>query len=190
MGQVRHGSATTTHAIRAAIQRSQATNAALSREIGINVKTVAKWRKRETVEDLKTGPREARSTVLSEESQFLFGECRQTIDDFPQCTSLGRRLGQRRRPLFHRPHNRIFSKLARYTQARDIHAFIDKKTAKPKRHAVRLFFFVHHLPLGPRPRTLLAHPRERCAVPAHGAPMDRHQAPDAEAHSKACIAAP
>jgi hypothetical protein len=42
MGQIRHGSATTTHAIRAAIQRSQATNAALSRQLGINVKTVAK----------------------------------------------------------------------------------------------------------------------------------------------------
>ncbi|NYI28220.1 transposase-like protein [Sulfitobacter geojensis] len=50
MGQVRHGCATTTHAVRAAIQRSQATNAALSRELGINVKTVSKWRKRETLE--------------------------------------------------------------------------------------------------------------------------------------------
>ena len=43
MGQILHGSATTTHAIRAAIQRSCASNAALSRELGINVKTVAKW---------------------------------------------------------------------------------------------------------------------------------------------------
>ena len=65
MGQVRHGCATTTHAIRATIQRSQATTAALSRELGINVKTVAKWRKRETVEDRKTGPTHASSTVLS-----------------------------------------------------------------------------------------------------------------------------
>jgi transposase-like protein len=45
MGQVRHGSATTTHAVRAAIQRSQASIAELSRELGINPKTVAKWRK-------------------------------------------------------------------------------------------------------------------------------------------------
>jgi len=57
MGQVRHGSATTTHAVRAAIQRSQASLATLSRELGINPKTVAKWRKRATVEDLKTGPK-------------------------------------------------------------------------------------------------------------------------------------
>jgi hypothetical protein len=55
MGQVRHGCASTTHAIRAAIQRSQATTAALSGELGVNVKTVEKWRKRETVEDRKTG---------------------------------------------------------------------------------------------------------------------------------------
>jgi 2,4-dienoyl-CoA reductase-like NADH-dependent reductase (Old Yellow Enzyme family) len=48
MGQVRHGSATTTHAVRAAIQRSQASLAQLSRELGINPKTVAKWRKRAT----------------------------------------------------------------------------------------------------------------------------------------------
>jgi transposase InsO family protein len=71
MGQIRHGCATTTHAIRAAIQRSQASNAGLSRELGINVKTVAKWRKRQTVEDRKTGPREPRSTVLSEEDEAV-----------------------------------------------------------------------------------------------------------------------
>ncbi len=65
MEQVRHGCATTTHAIRAPIQRSQGTTAALSRELGINVKTVAKWRKRETVEDRKTGPTDPSSTVLS-----------------------------------------------------------------------------------------------------------------------------
>ncbi len=71
MGQVRHGSATTTHAVRAAIQRSQASIAALSRELGINPKTVAKWRKRETVEDLKTGPREPQSTVPTEAEEAM-----------------------------------------------------------------------------------------------------------------------
>lgn len=34
------------HAVRATIQRSQASLAALSRELGITLKTVAKWRKR------------------------------------------------------------------------------------------------------------------------------------------------
>ena len=66
MGQVRHGSATTTHAVRAAIQRSQASLAALSRELGINPKTVAKWRKRATVEDMKTGSKAPHSTTLTE----------------------------------------------------------------------------------------------------------------------------
>ena len=71
MGQVRHGSATTTHAVRAAIQRSQASIAMLSRELGINPKTVAKWRKRQTVEDQKTGPKDPRSTILSEDEEAM-----------------------------------------------------------------------------------------------------------------------
>jgi hypothetical protein len=58
--------ATTTHADRAAIQRSQASLATLSRELGINPKTVAKWRKRATVEDLKTGPKAPHSTAPTE----------------------------------------------------------------------------------------------------------------------------
>lgn len=60
-----------THAVRAAIQRSQASNSALSRELGINPKTVAKWRKRQSVEDRKTGPTEPRSTVLSEDEEAI-----------------------------------------------------------------------------------------------------------------------
>ena len=46
MGQVHHGSATTTAAVRRAIQHSQASLRQLSRRYGINQKTVAKWRKR------------------------------------------------------------------------------------------------------------------------------------------------
>jgi transposase-like protein len=44
--------------VTAAIQRSQASLAQLSRELGINPKTVAQWRKRATVEDRKTGSAE------------------------------------------------------------------------------------------------------------------------------------
>jgi len=71
MGQVLHGSATTTHAVRAAIQRSQASIATLSRTYGVNPKTVAKWRKRATVGDAAMGPKEPRSTVLSPEEEAL-----------------------------------------------------------------------------------------------------------------------
>ncbi len=71
MGQIRHGSATTTYAVRAAIQRSEASAAELSRTYGINPKTVLKWRKRTAVEDRKTGPKNPRSTVLSEEEEAI-----------------------------------------------------------------------------------------------------------------------
>lgn len=65
MGQIRHGSATTTHAVRAAIQRSKATIAELSALYDLNPKTVMKWRKRSSVEDSQMGPKEPRSSVLS-----------------------------------------------------------------------------------------------------------------------------
>ncbi|TJU93243.1 MAG: IS481 family transposase, partial [Mesorhizobium sp.] len=67
MGQVLHGSATTTEAVRRAIQHSQESLRALAKRYGINQKTVAKWRERTSVTDLPTGPREPRSTVLSVE---------------------------------------------------------------------------------------------------------------------------
>ena len=44
MGQVLHGSATTTEAIRRAIQNSQESLRALAKRYGINQKTVAKWK--------------------------------------------------------------------------------------------------------------------------------------------------
>ncbi len=71
MGQVRHASATTTHAVRAAIQRSQDSIAELSREPGVTPKTIARWRKRQTVEDRQTGPKEPRSAVLSEAEEAM-----------------------------------------------------------------------------------------------------------------------
>ncbi len=71
MGQILHGSATTTHAVRKAIQRSKASLKELSQTYGINPKTVRKWRKRNTVEDHKTGPRQPRSTLLSEDEEAL-----------------------------------------------------------------------------------------------------------------------
>ena len=69
MGQVLHGRATTTHTVRAAIQRSQASIAQLSRRYGLNPKTVAKWKRRTSVEDCPTGPREPRSSSLTAEQE-------------------------------------------------------------------------------------------------------------------------
>ena len=65
MGQVLHGSATTTEAIRRATQHGQESLRALASRYGINQKTVAKWKRRSAVADLPAGPKDARSTVLS-----------------------------------------------------------------------------------------------------------------------------
>jgi len=71
MGQVLHGSATTTEAIRRAIQNSQESLRQLARRHGINQKTVAKWKNRTSVADLPTGPKEPRSSVLSVEEEAI-----------------------------------------------------------------------------------------------------------------------
>lgn len=71
MGQVLHGSATTTEAIRRAIQHSQASLRALAKRYGINQKTVAKWKKRTSVADVPTGPKNPTSTVLSVEEEAV-----------------------------------------------------------------------------------------------------------------------
>jgi transposase InsO family protein len=71
MGQVLHGCATTTEAIRRAIQHSQESLRALSKRYGINPKTVAKWKKRSAVADLPTGPKEPKSTSLSLDDEAI-----------------------------------------------------------------------------------------------------------------------
>src|SRR3712207_2415396 len=69
MGQVQHGSATTTAAVRRAIQHSRESLRGLAKRYGINPKTAAKWRKRTSLSDRRTGPRDPRSTVLSAEDE-------------------------------------------------------------------------------------------------------------------------
>ena len=71
MGQVLHGCATTTHAVRTAIQRSKAPLKELAARYRLNHKTVAKWRKRAFVNDAPMGPKTPRSTVLSSEEEAI-----------------------------------------------------------------------------------------------------------------------
>src|SRR3954465_12875270 len=71
MGQVLHGSARTTAAVRRAIQHSQESLRSLAQRHGINPKTVAKWKKRPSVQDERTGPKQPRSTVLSSEEEAV-----------------------------------------------------------------------------------------------------------------------
>lgn len=77
MGQILHGSARTTEAIRRAIQNSQASVRALARFHGINPKTVAKWKKRTRASDQKTGPKDPKSTVLTIEEEAIVVAFRQ-----------------------------------------------------------------------------------------------------------------
>jgi transposase-like protein len=71
MGQLLHGSARTTAAVRRAIQQSQESIAKLAKRYALNPKTVAKWRKRAQVHDAPMGPKPPRSTVLTLEEEAL-----------------------------------------------------------------------------------------------------------------------
>ena len=71
MCQVLHGSASTTAAIRRAIQNSQESLRALAKRHGVNPKTVAKWRSRKSTADIRPGPKDAHSTVLRIEEEAM-----------------------------------------------------------------------------------------------------------------------
>ena len=71
MGQILHGSARTTAALRRAIQNSQESLARLASRYDLNAKTIAKWRKRTTVEDARMGPYHPHSTVLTTEQEAM-----------------------------------------------------------------------------------------------------------------------
>jgi transposase InsO family protein len=99
MGQVLHGTATTTHAIREKIQESQESLAKVAKRFGVNPKTVQKWRKRDSVEDLKCGGRPGQGSVLSEVDEAVIVETRRQtllpLDDLydllkPQIPALSR----------------------------------------------------------------------------------------------------
>src|SRR3954467_13613666 len=86
MGQVLHGSARTTAAVRRAIQNSQESLRVLARRHGINPKTVAKWKKRGSVADRPTGPKAPRSTVLTlEEEAVIVAFRRHTLLPLDDC---------------------------------------------------------------------------------------------------------
>lgn len=86
MGQVLHGSARTTAAVRRAIQHSQESLRALSKRHGINPKTVAKWRARNGTADIRPGPKDAHSTVLSiEEEAIVIAFRRHTLLPLDDC---------------------------------------------------------------------------------------------------------
>ena len=67
VGQVLHGSATTTQAIRRAIQLNQESARGLAKRYGVNPNTIAKWKQGGSVSDRSTGPKQPHSTTRSAE---------------------------------------------------------------------------------------------------------------------------
>ncbi len=86
MGQVLHGSATTTEAVHRAIQRSQESVRALARRHSISPSTVQTWRRRQTTADAAMGPKRPRSPVLTlEQEAVIVGFRRHTLLPLDDC---------------------------------------------------------------------------------------------------------
>ena len=69
MGQVLHGCARTTEAVRLAIQGGEESVRALAARYGVSPTTIRKWRKRNHVHDAAMGPKEVRSSTLTLEQE-------------------------------------------------------------------------------------------------------------------------
>ena len=71
---------------REALRNSEESLRARSARFGINHKTVAKWRKRTSVADLPTGPKDAKSTVLTlDEKAMIVAFRRHTLLPLDDC---------------------------------------------------------------------------------------------------------
>ncbi|MCJ2055007.1 IS481 family transposase [Methylobacterium sp. J-048] len=71
MGQILHGSARTTEAVRRAIQLRQESVRAAAKRYGVSPTTIQKWRTRQTTGDAAMGPKQPRSTVLTPEEEAV-----------------------------------------------------------------------------------------------------------------------
>ncbi len=85
MGQILHGSARTTAAVRRAIQHSQESLKKLAQRYCINPKTVAKWRKRGSVEDAPMGPKPQSTTLTLEEEAIAVAFRKHTLLPLDDC---------------------------------------------------------------------------------------------------------
>ena len=84
MGQVLHGSATTTGTVRRAVQESQESLSALASATGSE--GGRRWKKRSSGTDLPTGPRTPASTVLSVEKEAIVTTfCRHALPPRDDC---------------------------------------------------------------------------------------------------------
>lgn len=89
MAGLLHGSARTTPRVRAELQASKESTQSLAEQYGLNPKTVAKWRKRDTTDDAPMGPRVPRSSVLTSAEEAMVVEFRRRtllpLDDVLGC---------------------------------------------------------------------------------------------------------
>ena len=77
MGQLLHQRATTTHRIRAEIQASQESAPVLAKRHNVNIKTIYKWKKRDTVQDDQMGSKTV-NTVLTEQEEAVICQFRKS----------------------------------------------------------------------------------------------------------------
>ena len=75
MGSLLHGNAKTTPRIRKEIQDSLESAPEIAKRLNLNIKTVLKWKKSDSVEDKRSGPAQPKS-VLSETEQQIICEFR------------------------------------------------------------------------------------------------------------------
>jgi transposase len=66
-----HPCATTTPSMRRAIQASEEKNVDLAKRLGVGRKTIAKWKARDSVSDERMGPKNPRSSLLSQEDEVI-----------------------------------------------------------------------------------------------------------------------
>ena len=66
MGHMLHARARTTPEVRREIQNSQESLMTLAQRYGVNIKTIAKWRKRNFIHDAPMGPKFVHSKSLTE----------------------------------------------------------------------------------------------------------------------------
>jgi transposase-like protein len=85
MGQLLHGCARTTAAVRRAIQSSQESLIKLSERYDINPKTVHKWRKRSFVADAPMGPKPQSTTLSSEQEAIIVAFRKHTLLPLDDC---------------------------------------------------------------------------------------------------------
>lgn len=122
MGQVPHRSARTSEAVRRAIQHSQESLVVLARRYRINPKTVAKWKKRDSTDDLPSGPKPSRNRKLTAEEEDTIIQFRErTLLPLDDCLyALQARIPHLSRSSLHRCLQRHgISRLAETAKAED-----------------------------------------------------------------------